>query len=783
MTTTEDGFAATEGAQIPLDLPTAPTADTTARPNADAAPRAASARRTVKRKPLPRSTVALAAVAGTGAAAVVVTGLAVTAGPVAALAAALGVPMTVAARMLTRGGRNRTAGRRTAARRRPGTTRRKPARTSSGLNLPRLPKFTSQDRTGKPASRTAGTARPKGNGRSGGMPKLAAFGSPGLPKDRKATPGARPAASAKTPSTGAKTPGPRTAANGGRTPKGGPRPARTPSSGAGVKPPRVPKFGATRRGASSSATPGTGRGLSGPRAAAARKNAAAAHGAAGIPHRATRRGLRTPRTRMGHYAQQKRLADQEKYLAWWSARPAAIRKATRTAGAKTVAGMGTTGKAAAAGFKGSAKPRQAAKSAYQAARTNRRPGVRGQVGSVAAGVLGAGLAAGARGTANRAKPIGRVSATAGRAAAKRYRKIRREAARRSGNLFRRLIWVATGNQEALTADRARAARRAELRTRMAADKTAARKEKYAVQRPAPGPAPQVPARPAPPQRPATAQPTQARPVVTLAPRPNIPINEPVRDAGSGLTGGTTMSNLFHPYRQAIDLGGALMKWGPGTGEGALFALYDQMPKMRNAAHWIVYGWIGCFNSITQDLNTALSGAHIKQKDQALKLLGQTVPVFDEMIRQFERIHAHDLERRAIRNAQVTNVDTVKGGEIATDFPAWGAAEQYGKALIRWRPGIQSGALFTYYDAIEYMAKSQWLIANGWAECIKNTNEELRGGLDPAMAQALVHIYRSYVGAAEQFDMLRISFHKTHADDLERRHRAGAHTANVPARVH
>lgn len=795
--TTTDGH----GGQIPMDMPVQPAAPQAAQPAAAPATRPAR-RRTAQRKPLPRSTVALAAVAGTGAAAVIVTGLAVTAGPVAALAAAVGVPMTVAARMLTRG--NRTPGRRTTTRR-PG---RRPGGKTPALKTPVMPKM--RPAGGGPAGTKTAT-RPPGSSKAGprdagSPPKKTAFASPG-PSGAKTRSGPAGAGTGMPKVTG-----PRTPKDGARTPKGGARPAaganpnRSSAGTPGVASKRT-GANATRGGAptgrgrrpaqSSSSTPGTSRVRRVAERRAARRATPAAptrrapqvtatHASGGVPDRPTRRGLRTPRTRVGHAMQQKRLEDQEKYLAWFHNRPKAVRQGTRRAltgtgrAAKTAAV--TTGRAAKAGFVGSAKPRQAAKSAYKAARAAKRPGVRGQVGSVAAGVVGAGLAAAARGTTNRAKPVGRGAAKAGTAAAKRYRKVRRLAARRTRNFGKRLLWVCTGNTEALNADRARAARRDALIAKLTADRKAASKAKNTV------PRPQAQAQPVQPQQgqtPAATVQAPAGPVTTTNPRPQPTPITPTPSVGTGLTGGTTMIPQFPPYQAAVETAGHLFVWSPGSGDGALFAFYDAMPKMRNTAHWIAHGWQVCFAAISQDLKGNLRPAQLKQQDQALRLMTQTIGVFDDLKRAFWTVHQRQLELYGMANGHVSNVDSTARGEVNRNFPAWGKAEEYGKALARWRPSNNtvggSGALFKYQDALPYMAKGQWMIANGWYEAMKNVGEALRGGLDPAMSGAMTHIYRSFSSAASELDTLHQSFFRLHADDTERRQRPGANTANVPVR--
>lgn len=239
-----------------------------------------------------------------------------------------------------------------------------------------------------------------------------------------------------------------------------------------------------------------------------------------------------------------------------------------------------------------------------------------------------------------------------------------------------------------------------------------------------------------------------------------------------------IARSFAPYARAVDAAAALYKWTPGSGEGALFAFYDALDGFIAGAGSVREGIANMVEKTKQDLGGHLNKAHIKSMDDVVKKYWHAEEVVKGVKHRFQKIHEHDLHRRATANAQVTNVPVAAVGEVNAHFDPRGPMEQYGKSLGRWSPGRTSGALFIWGGGIPGLKASSWLIANGMRNMVDNVTEDLAGGLEALMAEALTEIYRDYRSAALAVQELESSWHRAHAPDIQRAERRGAHTANV-----
>lgn len=747
---TTDAYTVEPGERIPVDPPARPSAGGTG----TGTPRT---RRTTQRRPVRPGRVAL----GAGVVTLGVVSVGMLTNPLIAAAVAAGVPLTVAVRRARRTRRS-GSGRRTTWSRTRTTSSRMPKMPKlgggrsggrSGGGLPKLgtgPKSRGGRGTGTglkstgTGPKTTGTG-PKTRGRTTGTaagPKATRGGSKATPGTGRAT---KATGSAATPR--------------GRGAKGtgtGTSRSRMPGIGRG----RGPATSGTGRGPRTGAGTGTGRGpRTGTTTTTGRQRRSSQGGTS--RSRAPQIQGRIPRTRIGQHLKAKRQADQDKYLAWWSNRPAAMKKAARTAARRTGAATGNVGKTAAAGFKAGATPRSAARAAWnarKAGRTTRAQRARG----LAVGALGATGAFLGRAGTNGAKRVHRrttrpaarwvgrttkkATSAAAAAAKRRFAKTKRAAAARG-----RAVWLATKQQA-----------RDDL-TRIAA--RLARKPRTATQ-PTTVVTPPVPPVTPPPVR---TQPVQPAPISTPA------------SVGAGSTGGNHMARQFAPYNGAVDLSAALYKWTPGSGEGALFAFYDAMNGMGEAAAWLRYGWTNLFNGVRQDLGANLRKPHVQRQDDVIRAHRNAERVVKGVKGAFERVHARELERRRTSNAQVTNVLTTNGEHVNPYFQPWDYAQAYGGMLSNWRVGRQSGAIYIYGNALPGMRAASWLVANGWLNMAKNVTEDLAGGLDPVMAAAVTELYKFYSNAAGTLNELHANWLGVHREDMERAERDRRGVANVRSR--
>jgi len=119
-------------------------------------------------------------------------------------------------------------------------------------------------------------------------------------------------------------------------------------------------------------------------------------------------------------------------------------------------------------------------------------------------------------------------------------------------------------------------------------------------------------------------------------------------------------------------------------------------------------------------------------------------------------------------------------------PFGGAAADFYAACVRYTPGSGSGAIFEFLDnTTPTLSEALWHVASGYHMLASRCAQDLgagRGGLDPAVADAMAAIYPLLANASKLAQALDATAHKVHAAQLAQRDAAAGHILNVPART-